>query len=149
MIFLDANLLIYSVNSDAPLYQQAKEWVETTLAGQRGPVALSWFTLVAFVRIITNPKIMTAPRSLDEALNQVNSWLLLPAVTLISPGPNHARHFETICRASNAKGNLVTDAHLAALAIEHDSELASCDTDFAKFPGLRWINPLQLGNSTS
>jgi toxin-antitoxin system PIN domain toxin len=142
MIFFDANLLIYSVNSDAPLHQQAKDWVQTTLDGQRGPVALNWFALVAFVRIITNPKIMNTPRSLDEALNHVNSWLRLPAVTLISPGVNHARDFEALCRASSAKGNLVTDAHLAALAIEHDCELASCDSDFARFPGLRWINPL-------
>jgi toxin-antitoxin system PIN domain toxin len=142
MIFLDANLLIYAVNSDAPQHLQANTWVQETLNGQRGPVALSWLTLVAFVRIITNAKIMTAPRSLDEALNLVDSWLALPDVTLISAGLNHARHFESVCRASKAKGNLVTDAHLAALAIEHGCELASCDTDYAKFPGLHWINPL-------
>lgn len=143
MIFLDANLLIYAVNADAPLNHQAKTWVQDTLDGQRGPVAMSWFSLIAFVRIITNPKIISAPRSLDEALQQVNAWLALPNVTLIEPGSNHLHHFEAVCRATNAKGNLITDAHLAALAIEHGCELASCDTDFAKFPGLRWINPLQ------
>jgi len=143
MIFIDANLLIYAVNADAPLHPQAKTWVQETLNGHRGLVALSWFSLVAFVRIITNSRIIVAPRSLDEALQLVNAWLALPAVRLIEPGPGHARHFEAICRATNANGNLVTDAHLAALAMEHDLELASCDTDFAKFPGLRWINPLK------
>lgn len=143
MIFIDANLLIYAVNADAPLHLHAKTWVQETLNGHRGPVAMSWFSLVAFVRIITNSRIIVAPRSLDEALQLVNAWLTLPAVQLIEPGPGHAHHFEAICRATKAHGNLVTDAHLAALAIEHDLELASCDTDFAKFPGLRWINPRQ------
>lgn len=106
-------------------------------------MALSWFSLVAFVRIITNSRIIAAPRSLNEALQLVNAWLALPSVRLIEPGPGHVQHFEATCRATNAQGNLVTDAHLAALAIEHDCELASCDTDFAKFPGLRWINPLR------
>ena len=143
MIFIDANLLIYAVNADAPLHLQAKTWVQETLNGRRGAVALSWFSLVAFVRIITNSRIIVAPRSLEEALQLVNAWLALPAVRLIEPGPGHAHHFEAICRATKAQGNLVTDAHLAALAIEHGLELASCDTDFEKFPGLRWINPLQ------
>ncbi|WP_395753574.1 type II toxin-antitoxin system VapC family toxin [Prosthecobacter sp.] len=143
MIFLDANLLIYAVNADAPLHLQARTWVHETLNGQRGSVALSWFSLVAFVRIITNPKIVTSPRSLDDALQQVNQWIALPDVRLIEPGTRHSHHFEKACRATNAKGNLITDAHLAALAIEHGCELASCDTDFAKFPGLQWINPLQ------
>lgn len=142
MIFIDANLLIYAVNADAPLHFQAKTWVQETLNGQRGPVALSWFSLVAFVRIITNSRIVALPRSVDEAMQMVNEWLALPAVRLIEPGPDHAHHFEATCRATKAQGNLVTDAHLAALAIEHDLELASCDTDFAKFPGLHWINPL-------
>ena len=148
MIFLDANLLIYAVNADAPLHWQAKTWVQDTLDGQRGPVALNWFSLVAFVRIITNPRIISAPRSLDEALHLVNAWLALPAVRLIEPGAGHAHHFDTICRSANAKGNLITDAHLAALAIEHGCELASCDTDFSTFPGLRWINPLQLRSAS-
>ncbi len=143
MIFLDANLLIYAVNADAPLHLEAKTWVQETFNGHPGSVALNWFSLVAFVRIITNPRIIASPRSVEEALHLVKTWLSLPAVRLIEPGPGHVHHFETICNATNAKGNLVTDAHLAALAIEHDLELASCDTDFAKFPGLRWINPLQ------
>jgi uncharacterized protein len=80
---------------------------------------------------------------LDEALTIVRDWLSLPDVSVISPGDAHLNHFERACRATQASGNLITDSHLAALAIEHDLELASCDTDFAKFPGLRWINPFQ------
>jgi uncharacterized protein len=116
--------------------------VEGMLSGARGSVGLSWFTLVAFVRIVTNRKALANPFTLDEALDIIRGWLALPTAEIIGPGLAHAGHFESLCRAANASGNLITDAHLAALAIEHDCELASCDTDFAKFPGLRWINPL-------
>lgn len=142
MILLDANLLIYAVNADAPYHHKAKSWMEETLSGHRGTVLFSWFTLVAFVRIATNPKILANPFSLAEALRMVADWLALPDVNVVSPGPDHAQHFQNACRNSNASGNLVTDAHLAALAAEHGCELASCDTDFGKFPGLRWVNPL-------
>lgn len=143
MILPDANLLIYAVNTSAHRHEEARLWVEETLAGKRGTVVLSWFTLVAFVRIVTNRKALANPFTLDEALQIVRGWLSLPAVTFVGPGINHLAHFETTCRSVQASGNLITDSHLAALAIEHDLELASCDTDFAKFPGLRWINPLQ------
>jgi uncharacterized protein len=142
MTLPDANLLIYAVNTTAPQHMKAKRWVEEALSGVRGTVGLSWFTLVAFVRIVTNRKALANPFSMDEALMIVRDWLALPTVEVIGPGIGHAGHFDSICRATNASGNLITDAHLAALAIEHDCDLASCDTDFAKFPGLRWINPL-------
>lgn len=142
MILLDANLLLYAVNADAPEHAKAKTWVEETFAGQRGPVLLSWFTLVAFVRIATNPKAFANPFPLGDALRIVKEWLALPGVRVISPGSDHALLFETACLSTNAVGNLITDAHLAALAIENGCEIASCDTDFAKFPGLRWLNPL-------
>jgi toxin-antitoxin system PIN domain toxin len=142
MILLDANLLIYSVNRDAPHYSRAKQWVEATLSGQHGPVLLSWFTLMAFVRISTSAKALANPFSLDDSLRLIGEWMALPDVRVIGPGPGHAVIFESICRSINAIGNLITDAHLAALAIEHGCELASCDADFGKFPGLRWINPL-------
>lgn len=142
MILLDANLLIYAVNRDAPDHARAKLWMEETLSGQRGPVLLSWFTLVAFVRVATNARVLANPFPLDEVLRMIREWLALPGVSIIAPGSGHAAIFETACRSANAAGNLVTDAHLAALAIEHGCELASCDADFAKFVGLRWINPL-------
>jgi predicted nucleic acid-binding protein len=82
------------------------------------------------------------PLNLDRALRQVRTWISLPGVQIIHPSGKHAQYFTNACQSTNAAGNLVTDAHLAALAMEHDCELASSDTDFAKFPGLRWINPL-------
>ncbi len=94
------------------------------------------------VRIATNPRALTNPFTLDAALSLVGEWLALPGVRVLHPTPVHERHFAEQCRASNATGNLVTDAHLAALAVEHDCGLASNDTDFARFPGLRWVNPL-------
>ena len=142
MTLLDANLLLYAVNTDAPEHAKAKRWVEDSFAGTRGPVGLTWLTLVAFVRIGTNAKALTTPFSLDEALEQITEWLSLPDVQVIGPGLDHLKHFDAACRASGAKGNLVTGAHLAAIALELDCELASCDADFAQFPGLRWINPI-------
>ncbi len=142
MILLDANLLLYAVNTDAPEHAKAKVWVEDALAGKHGQVALSWFTLVAFVRIATNPRALSRPCTSEEALQILSDWLELPTVTIVTPGAGHALHFSAACRATNATGNLVTDAHLAALAFEHDCEIASCDADFGRFPGLRWINPL-------
>ena len=81
---------------------------------------------------------------MNEALEQVVEWLGLPGVTVLHPTPEHARHFAEQCRVANATGNLVSDAHLAALALEHDCELASNDADFAKFPTVRWVNPMVL-----
>lgn len=144
MILLDANLLIYAVNADAPDHLRAKRWVEEALSGQHGQVRLSWITIVAFARIATNPKVLANPFALDEALRIIGEWLALPDVSILSPGDGHAALFATTCRTANASGNLITDAHLAALAIEHGCELASCDSDFGRFAGLQWINPLTL-----
>jgi len=98
--------------------------------------------LVGFVRITTNPRITSHPFALEEALDQIHQWLDLPGVQILHPVADHERHFAEMCRAAHAVGNLVTDAHLAALAIEHDCELGSNDADFGRFPGLRWVNPL-------
>lgn len=142
MTLVDANLLLYAVNTDAPENERVSMWLEEAFSGRHGSVGITWLTLVAFVRIGTHPKAMSRPLTLDEALEQVAEWLALPDVLVIEPGPDHLRHFEAACRSASAKGNLITDAHLAAVALELDCELASCDADFAKFPGLRWINPV-------
>lgn len=143
-MLLDANLLLYAVNADAPDHAKAKIWVEEAFAGRHGPVFLSWIALVAFVRIATSPKAFASPFPLGDALRLIGEWLALPAVRVIAPGPGHALLFAEACLSANATGNLVTDAHLAALAMENGCALASCDTDFAKFPNLLWINPLTL-----
>ncbi|MDB6040498.1 MAG: hypothetical protein JWM99_4339 [Verrucomicrobiales bacterium] len=142
MVIIDANLLIYAINIDSPFYVKSKLWLETTLSGAQGKVMMPWLTIVAFVRVATHPRILANPLRLSEALNLINEWLSLPSVEILHPTAHHARYFAAMCESSNAKTNLVTDAHLAALAIENNFLLASCDSDFAKFPGLRWINPV-------
>lgn len=142
MLLVDVNLLIHAVNQDSPDHARARAWwLGLEQAGE--PVGLPWLTLIAFVRLITNPKAVVRPVGLTEALRTMRQFMAQGKVTVLHPTSSHAQEFDQACRNANATGNLVTDAHLAALAIEHGCELASCDTDFAKFPGLRWINPLQ------
>ncbi len=141
MVLVDVNVLISATTTQAPNHLQARTWLNGLLQGDE-EVGLPWAVLVGFVRIATNPRALTNPFTLDAALRQVGEWLALPGVRVLNPTAGHERHFAEMCRASRARGNLVTDAHLAALAIEHDYELASNDADFARFPGLRWVNPL-------
>ena len=141
MVLVDVNLLINAINLGSPDHATAKAWLDELL--QNGePVGLPWAVIIGFVLITTNPRITRHPFTLEESLAQVRDWLALPGVKILHPTPEHERHFAHLGRAAVATGNLVTDAHLAALAIEHDCELASNDGDFARFPGLRWINPL-------
>ena len=141
MVLVDVNLLVYSVHLDDPAHQEAAAWLDGLLH-QPEPVALPWQVLIGFVRVVTNPRVSRHPLSANRALEIVQDWLALPNVVALRPTQAHFRHFAACCQAANATGNLVTDAHLAALAIEHGAELASNDTDFARFPGLRWFNPL-------
>jgi toxin-antitoxin system PIN domain toxin len=141
MTLLDVNVLVNAVNTDSADHTRMKTWLEARLQSQ-DVVALPWAVLKGFVRITTSPRILSKPLHLDVALRVVEDWLNLPNVRVLQPTDRHMNSFGAMCRAANATGNLVTDAHLAALATEHGCELASSDTDFAKFPGLRWINPL-------
>jgi hypothetical protein len=141
MILVDANLLIYAVNGDAPLHEPARRWWETELSGTTR-VGLAWPVLLAFLRITTRRGILEQPLDADAALEYVSSWLAQPFVETIAPGPGHWPIFRTLVHATGTAGNLTTDAHLAALAIEHDCELFSSDYDFRRFPGLRHVNPL-------
>jgi len=141
MVLVDVNLLISATVAQAPNHLPARSWLNALVQGDE-EIGLPWAVLVGFVRIATNPRALTNPFTLDAALRQVGDWLALPGVRILHPTLNHERHFSEMCRASKATGNLVTDAHLAALAIEHDCELASNDADFGRFPGLRWVNPL-------
>ena len=141
MVLVDVNLLILATASRMPNHARAKAWLDGLLQGDE-PVGLPWAVLVGFVRITTNPRAMTHPFPLDDALGQVDEWLALAGVQVLHPTGEHARHFAELCRAASAVGNLVSDAHLAALAVEHDCEPASNDSDFARFPGVRWFNPL-------
>ena len=141
MILLDANLLIYAVNADAPLSRKAKSWLESALSGQE-TVGFAWNVVLAFLRLTTRPGLFRRPLRVDTAFDLVGSWLDQPHATIVHPGPRHLQVLRELLLPLGTGGNLMSDAHLAALAIEHRAELCSSDTDFARFKGLKWRNPL-------
>ena len=141
MILIDVNILVIAVMTAIPGHPKAKAHLDQQVT-DGVPIGLPWAVLMGFVRITTNPRIMANPLTLEEALFHVQEWLALPNVSILHPTEEHARHFADQCRASRAVGNLVSDAHLAALAIEHGCAIISNDGDFAKFAGIRWSNPL-------
>ncbi len=141
MKLLDTNLLIYAVNSDAPLHAKAKRWLEAALSGAE-TIAFSWVALLAFIRLTTRPGVFDRPISVELAFDFARNWLEQPPSTLVHPGPKHLAIMRRLVEPLGAAGNLTMDAHLATLAMEQGAELCSCDSDFARFPELRWRNPL-------
>jgi len=141
MILCDANLLLYAYNSSAPEHEPARLWLERCLSSPT-PFALCWSTIGAFLRLTTNRAIFPAPFSIDEAARSVDAWLARPMVVLLEPGPRHWEIARPLLEASNARGPLVADALLAALALEHGATLATHDRDFRRFEGLRLLDPL-------
>lgn len=141
MILVDANLLVYAKVTGFPLHPPARRWLEERLTAH-ARVALPWPSLIAFLRITTNPRIFERPLGIDAAWKQVEEWLSLRGVWTPTPTERHTEVFGELLRATSAGANLVPDAHLAALAIEHGLTLCSTDGDFARFPGLKWENPL-------
>lgn len=137
----DLNLLMYAVDRRSHSHAPALHWWNALLSGTE-TVALSWTVLLGFLRLTTNPRIMQLPLTADEALDYIDGWLAHPVTTVIDPTPRHASVLRDLLGESGTAGNLVSDAHLAALAIEHGAELCSADRDFGRFPGLRWLNPL-------
>ncbi len=142
MRLLDLNLLLYAVNADSPQNQRAKKWLQGVFGGSDS-VALAWVTLLGFLRISTTRLVFAKPLDPRQALATVDGWLARPNVVQLHPGPDHWRILKVLLSESGAAGNLTTDAHLAALAIEHGCELCSSDADFARFPRLNWVNPLR------
>lgn len=142
MILPDLNLLVYAYNSDAPDHDAARKWWEDTLSDTE-PVALPWVVSLGFLRLMTGRSIVVEPLTATEAIGHVRSWLARPQVQVLNPGPRHVDLLEQLAEQAHQAGNLTTDLHLAALAIEHGAELHSNDRDFARFHGLRWINPLK------
>jgi len=141
MILVDANILLYAENSEGRLHEAACEWWDHQLSGTM-PVCLCWTVINAFIRIGTNPRVYDAPLTIEQALARVQSWLEQPCVRIITPTSQHWKTLKNLLRKSQAVGNLVSDAHLAALAIEHGCVLYSTDADFARFQSLKWRNPL-------
>ncbi len=142
MILVDANLLLYAEDSRSPQNQAARTWWDAQLS-RASPVCLCWTVLGAFIRIATHPRVFERPLSLEEATGRVGSWLDQPCVRIVHATTRHWEVLRALLTDSQAVANLVTDAHLAALAIEHGCELQSTDADFSRFPGLRWRNPLK------
>jgi toxin-antitoxin system PIN domain toxin len=141
LILVDANILLYAEDSLHSIHQKARTWWDGQLSGTE-VVCLCWTVLSAFIRIGTNPRIFETPLSLEQALVRVQSWLDQPCTRIVRPTERHWTVFKQVLTDGQAVANLVTDAHLAALAIEHGCELASTDSDFARFPKLKWRNPL-------
>jgi uncharacterized protein len=142
VILVDANLLIYAATSSLPQHGAAKAWLDDRLSGT-ARVALPWPSLLAFLRIVSNPRLFEHARPVADAWRQVNDWLTAECVWIPHPTDGHHRVLEHLLRFATTS-DLVTDAHLAALAIEHGLTLCSTDGDFARFAGLRWENPLAL-----
>jgi uncharacterized protein len=141
MYLSDINVLVYAYASDMPSSDRYAEWLQKMLSAGE-PFGMSDIVLAGFIRIVTNPKILSPRRSLDEAFSFVNAITDNPNCVRVSPGEKHWGIFLNLCKTANARGNLVSDAYLAALAIESDCEWVTTDADFARFPGLRWKHPL-------
>jgi toxin-antitoxin system PIN domain toxin len=138
----DVNLLLYAHLSGFRQHRAAKKWWETLLAG-REEVGIASPALFGFVRLATNRRVFDPPMEVDGALERVETWFSRPQVRFLLPGPRHLEIASRLLRALGAAGNLTTDAQLAALAIENQADLHSNDSDFARFPDLRWVDPLK------
>jgi toxin-antitoxin system PIN domain toxin len=137
----DVNLLIYAADEDAREHEQALGWIEAILSGTE-TVAFAWHTLLGFLRLTTRPRSAGDPWPVERALDVVDGWLAQPVATIVHPTNRHAAVLRDLLAPLGAGGNLTSDAHLAALAIEHGATLCSHDNDFSRFPGLRWEDPL-------
>ena len=142
MILIDANILIYAHVDSLPQNRVARSWLDQRLSG-RTQVGLPWASLLAFMRIVTNQRIFEHPESVPDAWRQVRAWLASEVAWAPQPTERHADVLGEMLTVGGMQGNLVQDAHLAALAIEHGLLLCSADSDFARFPELRWMNPIQ------
>jgi len=140
-MLVDANLLLYAADERSPHNRPAVDWIEEQLNGPRR-VGLPWLSLVAFLRVSTHPRVLASPLTPTDAWRQVEDWLAAPAAWIPSPGPSHAELLGELIVRHEIAGNLVPDAQLAALALEHGLAVCSTDTDFARYTEVRWTNPL-------
>lgn len=141
MTLVDTNLLVYAHVRSLPQHKRAREWLDSQLNGA-ALVGLPWSSLLAFLRLVTNPRVFEQPEPVAGAWDQVLAWLACETVWIPQPGERHAELFGELLALPGIYANLIPDAHLAALAMEHGLILYSSDGDFARFPGLRWTNPL-------
>jgi len=141
MKLVDVNILLYSVNRDDPRHVKVLAWWENSLRAPE-PVALSWSVIHAYLRLATHPRVFTRPQTPEEATDRITQWLAHPNVDIVIESDEHWLVLRDLIRDVGTVGNLVSDAHLAALAISRAMTLVSCDRDFARFPQLRWENPV-------
>jgi toxin-antitoxin system PIN domain toxin len=141
MKLLDLNVLVYAMDESSSRHQAARDWLDETLSGS-DTVGFAWHVLIGFVRLSTRSAVFAAPLTVSEALDVVDGWLQQPCVTVVHPTERHATVLRELLTPLGTAGNLTSDAHLAALAIEHGAGLCSTDVDFSRFAGVRWIDPL-------
>jgi toxin-antitoxin system PIN domain toxin len=141
VILPDINLLVYAYNTNAPLHKKARRWWEDSLSGT-AQVGLPWLVCLGFARIMTNRTVLVEPMTAAEAFGRVREWIDTPQAEIIQPGPRHLDILDSFAQPGALTSNLMTDAHIAALAIELQAEVHSNDADFARFSGLRWRNPI-------
>jgi uncharacterized protein len=141
VILIDVNILVYAHAKSSPRHAAARHWLDQQLSGA-APVGLPWASLLGFLRLVTNPRVFTQPATMSDAWQQVRDWLSCEPVWTPQPTERHASILNQLFALPGMQANLVPDAHLAALAIEHGLTLCSVDGDFARFSGLRWLNPL-------
>jgi len=140
MKLLDLNLLIYAVNEDTANHNTAKSWLETQFNGTES-IGIPWIVILGFLRIMTNGKIFPNPLTEEAALNLIDAWLQHPLIQIPEPGVNHWSLVKELILETGTAGNLTSDIHLAAIAIEHGAKLYTLDADFSRFRGLRWEKP--------
>ena len=141
MIVPDINLLVFAYNYMSPEHDAAARWWENLVNGT-GDIGVPWLVDTGFVGLMSNPNVMGSSLSGIEAADLVSGWFSHGHITPIDPGVGYLSHFRELLAITGAGGNLVPDAHIAALAIEHDAEVHTHNSDFARFPGVRWRNPL-------
>jgi toxin-antitoxin system PIN domain toxin len=141
VILVDANLLVYATDADSPHHTRARAWFEELISGTTS-VGLAWIVILAFLRVTTRPGVLRRPYTPEEALDFVDDWFAQPYISLVAPGDNHWPLVRILLKTTGTAGNLVADAHLAALAIEHGCPIYSADYDFKRFPGVEHVNPL-------
>ena len=141
MIVPDLNLLVYAHDAAAPYHDAARRWWEDLVNGVER-IGVPWTVSTGFVRLMTHPRVLNRPATPERAVDYVREWFRFPQVVPINPGADHLTHLRRNLAAAGVGANLVTDAHIAAVAMEYQAEVHSNDTDFGRFPGLRWRNPL-------
>ena len=140
MVLPDVNILVAAHRADAPAHANCQPWLASVLRGDEA-FAVSELVLSGFLRIVTHPRVFSVPSPLDTAMDFVGAIRRQPHCITVNPGPRHWEIFSRLCRDAEVSGNLVPDAYLAALAIEHGCEWITLDGDFARFEGLRWRRP--------